>query len=1157
MADRLPVDEAEREAIRTRTAETLFVEAGAGTGKTRELVQRIVRLVADGVALPQIAAITFTNAAASELRDRVRLELFRAAHSQAGGDRGLDEKERELCNTAAEAIDLASIQTLHSFAQRILALYPIEAGLPPGFVLHDEVSASIAFEERWQKFLEGLLDDGNGDSETARALVRGLISGLTISQLRMIARSFHENWDRALGARFDCPAMPFVTAAAILPGLEAAVRLRGELKPGQESDAGFQALLIREELVEDLRAAQAKLDSATNPEEVAWAEEQLLWLLASNKEFAIGSRTGAQSAWQPGALASIRAATGAAEQARSALVSRLRAACLGPLLASLNGFVNDYRQHRIEQGTLEFHDLLILARDLLAGSVSVRRDLAQRYHTLLIDEFQDTDPLQIEIAVLIASDDPEAGQKPWIDVAVAPGRLFFVGDPKQSIYRFRRADIDLYTSASRRFSNRPVGYAAHLVQNFRSVPSVIGWMNHTLGALLQLDRASDASDAQEQVEFKALEAWRAGDEQSQVAVHLLGEPLPSDFKADAMRNLEAGKIASLVAQIKDEGENLGRWRVQSDSKNDWSAPRFADIAILMPTRTILPYLERALQEIGIPCQIESRSLVFETQEVRDLLNILAAVDDPTDDVAVVAALRSPGFGCSDRDLFRFSSAGGSWDYRRAPTEGYGEDDIVGQSMAALKTLNAERWWVDPAEMVDRVIRERGLFQVAFASRRPRESWQRLRFLHEQARAFGKAGGGGLRQFIQFMERQVEEQARLTESSVPEDDADAVRIMTIHAAKGLEFPIVILAGLNAKPGNESPAVLWRGNGNAEVRVGSGSRYFETSGYADAKSREDAVERLEADRLLYVAATRARDHLIASVFHIQGKKSLSHNERHRRNQCVAAECLYAISGEEPSLWQHVILSDKRPVEPTASVVAPRDPAGDRDTWQRARAHLLASKARAPVFAATGIAKAAATAAGQIVSDKVEQTEADEPWRRGRAGTSVGRAVHAVLQSVDLATGEGIENTARAQAAAEGIDHRQTEIAEFAEAARQSNAVQEAIASGRFWREVYVSAMVDGVLIEGFIDLLYEAQDGLVVVDYKTDTLESAAAIDSAMARYRLQGATYALLLEETLERPVARCVFAFVQPREERLIADLPAAIDEVRQAIRTDQMATDV
>ncbi|MGH2633047.1 MAG: PD-(D/E)XK nuclease family protein, partial [Tepidiformaceae bacterium] len=183
-----------------------------------------------------------------------------------------------------------------------------------------------------------------------------------------------------------------------------------------------------------------------------------------------------------------------------------------------------------------------------------------------------------------------------------------------------------------------------------------------------------------------------------------------------------------------------------------------------------------------------------------------------------------------------------------------------------------------------------------------------------------------------------------------------------------------------------------------------------------------------------------------------------------------------------------------------------------------------------------------------NKDEQSDDEAPWKKGRAGTAVGRAVHAVLQTIDLATGEGLDAAARAQAAAEGVEDRLRDVVSFAEAARQSAAVQAAVASGRFWREVYVSALIDGTVVEGFIDLLYEAREGLVVVDYKTDSVVGEA-IDSAVERYRLQGAAYALALQQSLARPVASCTFVFVQPRDERPIAELPAAIDEVRALLR--------
>jgi ATP-dependent helicase/nuclease subunit A len=202
---------------------------------------------------------------------------------------------------------------------------------------------------------------------------------------------------------------------------------------------------------------------------------------------------------------------------------------------------------------------------------------------------------------------------------------------------------------------------------------------------------------------------------------------------------------------------------------------------------------------------------------------------------------------------------------------------------------------------------------------------------------------------------------------------------------------------------------------------------------------------------------------------------------------------------------------------------------------------------VLSATSIAKAAGPEF-EPGDAKDEQDDEEAPWRRGRAGTSIGRAVHAVLQTIDLATGAGLDATARAQAAAEGVADRETEVRELAQSALDSPSVREAVDGGRYWREVYVAAPVGEATIEGFIDLLYEGPNGLVVVDYKTDAVRTEAEIDAALGRYRLQAAAYALALEATLGKPVARCAFLFVRrdkDAEEREVEDLAAAMDEIR------------
>jgi ATP-dependent helicase/nuclease subunit A len=259
---------------------------------------------------------------------------------------------------------------------------------------------------------------------------------------------------------------------------------------------------------------------------------------------------------------------------------------------------------------------------------------------------------------------------------------------------------------------------------------------------------------------------------------------------------------------------------------------------------------------------------------------------------------------------------------------------------------------------------------------------------------------------------------------------------------------------------------------------------------------------------------------------------------------------MADDHSALWRRLGTPPLRLVQSVAgSPLVPTSGAGQqRREWSADRMARIAAATRAPVRAATAVAAADASAASTIAGTEAEPDVHSPPWRRGRAGTSIGRAVHAVLQSVDLATGAGLASIARAQAAAEGVEAEAAEVERLAAAALASPSVKEAVA-GRYWRELFVAAPVPGTdtVVEGFVDLLYETDDGLVVIDYKTDSVRSWSDVEASLGRYRLQGATYVLALEETLHRPVARCVFVFVSgggPRE-REIDDLDGAKDEVR------------
>ena len=1094
----VPIDQTDRDRVRDDHDESVFVEAGAGTGKTRAIVDRIVAMVAvDRLELRELAAITFTEAAASELRDRIRSAL---EHAASGNDKLVtDPVERARCENALEQLDEAALTTLHGFAQRILAEHPLEAGLPPGFEVLDEIRARVEFEQRWGAFVDDLFDDPG----QARSLLHGLALGLGPNNLHAFARTLHESHDRLVRMP-PAPPVPVADARPLVDALDHALAIRRDQCTNPDGD-----LLAQH--IDGFVAIRDQLASLTDELDVLEALAGIDKLTCSK---------GQQGNWSDVKLA--RAACAAATQALDDALLGQRRAAFEVLVGHVVGFVLDAFDARRRAGALEFHDLLVLARNVLRDEPEVRTNLGARFRCILLDEFQDTDPLQIEIAVLLASDDPDAARKPWPEISTRPGALVVVGDPKQSIYRFRRADLGVYHEA-----RGHLGLAtAQLVENFRSVPAIVDVVNQVFDALLVEDAGVQAANA-------ALHAHR-----DPIAEAGGGAPVgvfggASDQPVGEVREREADDVAVLLRRIKEDG-----WVVFDEQQGLDRPAEYRDVAILIPSRTVLPALEEALERAEVPVRVESQSLVYATAEVRDLLAAVASIDDPTDEIAVVAALRSPGFGCSDTELVEFVAAGGRWDYRRDPPGALTPTHPVVAGLVALRGFWEQRWWRSVSQTVEAIVRERKLLELAVERRRPRDHWRRIRFLLDQARAWDDAGDASLRAFVEWAQEQADERARVIESVTPEPDDDAARILTVHGSKGLEFPIVVLAGLNTVPPPSNRPVVWTPAG-PEFAVGVKKRktWVSTPGYIAAEQNERAHDEAERVRLLYVATTRARDHLVISLHHKTGTAC----HAARLDGCLDRGLVKALDIPR-SRRASASAKPRRGATPTDA-----DPA-TRDAWLAARSTLLEHAARASSISATALAH---TEPAEAIIEP-EAREAAAPWRRGRAGTSIGRAVHAVLQTVDLATGAGLEATAKAQALAEGIPAREHEVRDLAAAVVRAPAVQAAVAPGaRHWREVPVAASIDGLLVEGFIDLLVEHGDSFVVIDYKTDRAPSDDDLDAALDRYTPQGAAYALALEAVLGRPVTGCVFVFARTggAVEREISDLPAAVESVRARVR--------
>lgn len=1101
----VPQDQDVRRRTQEKLDENFFVEAGAGTGKTSSLVDRIVALVASGRAsLDRVAAITFTESAAAELRDRIRESLERAVADQ---ERRKEEQAR--CTQGVADLDRAAIQTLHSFAGSLLRERPLEAGLPPVFETLDQITADLSFGEAWDTWLDNALDDPG-----LRPFLRIAISlGLTLPHLQQVAKSFHNNYDLLEEASFPDPPSSQPQAA------EALVAKTGELErlcAFAKNDGDPLETHVRSIVGIARRLQRMDLDSVA-----AWR------VLAES--LPLRTRSGNQGNWntdldsQQNACARLKDLLVELDgQAREDL-DAVRVASLMPLLRAIQGFVLEYAKERKREGRAEFQDLLVWARDLLRDNLEVRDHFRERYSHVLVDEAQDTDPIQAEIATFLAEDVPagtptQSRPHRWTDIPLAAGKLFVVGDPKQSIYRFRRADVEVMAHFQRLITEEP----QRLVQNFRSQRPVVSWVNHLFQGWMESGNG--------QVAYTPINhRWEPNtDHPHPPSVWALGGPL-DEKRIGPVRRQEAAGLASILQEIKvGEWPVMDREATERDGVERFRPAQFKDICILMRQRTALRSLELALEDAGIPYRLEGASLVFATQEVRDLLNCLSALDDPADQVALVAALRSPALACSDADLLEFVDAGGRLDFLADgnPTEG-----PVAEALDVLRRYYEQRMWTPAASLIEEFVRERRLLEAALGAPRPRERWRRYSFVVGQARAFAEAGRGSLRAFLEWAATQEEEEARVTEVPVPETDEDAVRIMTVHGAKGLEFPIVILTALNFPPSARVDNVLFdREQENAEVRLGPADGRFETPGYEALAKHEGELSLAEGVRLMYVAATRARDHLVVSLY------------RTAKDQRSWAALIAEHMEGGNHLWQPV--ATERTTRPVASQETeppePNDTPDARQQWVDDRQQLLQQRARPSSVAATALA--------QVVKEEAESPE--EPWRRGRAGTNVGRAVHAVLQSVDLATGQGLEDTARAQAAAEGILGREAEIIRLTRVALETETVKRAVATGRLWREVPVGAPVGETVLEGFIDLLFEEDDGLVVVDYKTDSLETDEEIAARSGLYRIQAGAYALALQEATGRSVKEVVLLFLQPRQETVMRDVSTLMDEARAALAT-------
>ncbi|RKW69943.1 UvrD-helicase domain-containing protein [Galactobacter caseinivorans] len=1113
------LDAEDRGRIDTELGAQLFVEAGAGSGKTTHLVRRIIALLRAGSPIGSIAAITFTEKAAAELRERTRAALLSAPTPERDAAEGLDPALR---TAALEGLDAAPIGTIHSFAARLLGENPLEAQLPPALQLQDEMASRAAFLTRWESVRTELFT--NGPSEAIDTL---LALGVRSSALEELTRELDQDWDRVqLWLQTRGTDLPDGAGSGSLPNVRSVLDPLDELAPllVVAADEDKLAAVIRPMLsaADSLRAA---MDSGDRPRALAALNQ----IGAKTGTF---GRTGSKPGWPHVDVKIVRELTVQARDAALGAVQSVVHPAILEVAAFLGRAVVAQARERQRHGTLEFHDLLIHARDLLVGGVgdstgdatggtdtaTLHVRLRQRYRHLLLDEFQDTDPLQAEIAVRLASP-TLAGPGEWSALRPEPGRLFMVGDPKQSIYRFRRADIATYLT-----QQRLAGPAAQveLTTNFRSTQPVLSWINGVFGSLI-------SEDASRQPAYVGLDVdpgrpeWGHGP-----AVSVFGD------EGDDAFHEEARDVAALILEATGRmpaqhgGGFEPAWTVQSGASKDPDRSylerpaTLADIAILLPTRTSLPELRRELDRAGIAYSLESSSLVYSAQEVHDLLLALRALANTSDAAALVFALRTPLFGCGDDDLLRWRRARGSWNVHAKVPDAHEslEQSPVALALASLQSLHRRVAFSTPAQLLSGLIEDRRMMEVAAREPHPEDAWRRLRFVVDQAAAWFEATGGSLRQYIEWAQTQADENARVVEAVVPETGADAVRITTIHASKGRQFPLVILSGSSRGSRASSSRSLWSREDEPEFKLGSG---LSTRGFDPAASNETAFDEAEKMRLLYVACTRAESRLAVSL----------HRKKHggttNSKRLEEAEATRALATEYV-----------RPAQVPTGKTAEQHllgPVPSWDEWEAQSGARAKDSQQVSVVAVTTLAKAGAgvgvgVGVGAGDSATPDPGFVDEPAGElpsflgggsfqgslGVHGTRVGLAVHRSLELLDL--GAHHPDEARIHAVVDdaarsfGAPGASARVAEMVRSALESEPVRRAAQRER-WLELPMAQVEQGVVHQGIADLIYREDDGsLTVADFKTDAGITASTLES----YWSQLSAYAELLRAATGTPV---------------------------------------
>jgi ATP-dependent helicase/nuclease subunit A len=1126
------VDTQARERIRTALDRNMVVEAAAGTGKTTELVHRIVAVLADGrTTVEHIVAVTFTEKAAGELKLRLRSGLEDARRDAPAASRRRAHVEHALAH-----LEEARVNTIHGFCADLLRERPVEAAVDPQFQVMTEPQAQRLYAEAFDLWLQEQLAH---PSEGVRRSLRRE-SSFRLDEDSPTARLRKAGWDLVNWRDFPAPWQrnPFAREAAIdsvVSELHTFADLT-ERCANTARDGFYRTTQQARQLSADIRTMEA-----ARARDYDGLEAKLI-KLGSDRDF--GGLKGFGTQYGPGVpRQQVHAAHAALVTALQAFGRAADADLAALLQAALLDTVARYERLKQRAGRLDFLDLLLRTRNLIRDSKTVRAELQRRLTHIFVDEFQDTDPLQAEILLLLAADDPSV--RAWQEVTPAPGKLFIVGDPKQSIYRFRRADVGMYREVKELLENRGA-LCVRLTTSFRAVPSLQNAVNAAFAPVMTGDAATL------QANYVPLSQHRR-DPADQPTLIALPVPEPYGKKHIAMGAIEAS-LPDAVGAFVQWLLRDSKWNVTERERPDERVP-ISERHICLLFRRFDSWGEditrgyvRALEARGIAHLLVGGKSFHVREEVETMRAALSAIEWPDDELSVFATLHGSLFAIDDEALLAYRQQ-----FRRLHPFRISEElpetlVPIAEALRLLQSLHRARNYRPVSDTIGLLL-DATRAHAAFVLR-PSGEQALANVLHiaELARAYEASGGISFRGFVEQL-REDAAGGQAPEAPILEEGSDGVRIMTVHKAKGLEFPVVILADMTAK--------LTRAQASRYVDAQRGLCALRIGGWSpvdlmDHEAEEIARDEAEGVRIAYVAATRARDLLVVPAVgdapFEKGWVSPLNTAIYpalttRRRPAKAAGCptfgkdsVLSRPGGEPagsatvSPGLHLFGSEEAQyglmwwdpaklelgAEPSFGIrrqeligkeadrkVVEADLKAYQD-WRSQRNQAIERGSTPSLVVRTAKERAAALEGKAL---KVQLIELPRDQQRP-AGPRYGSLVHSVLATVPLdADRARIEPVAQVQGRILGATPEEVasaiRVTETALAHPLMEHARRAADKGQCRREVPVTLREpDGSLVDGVVDLAFCEDDTWKVVDFKTDR-----ELTKELALYRRQVDLYA--------------------------------------------------